>query len=61
MRPACIDRIAAHVLRISVGDTSGFGAAVASLFVLSSARRVSHGRRGSLAGRPRQRGQGSSR
>lgn len=61
MRPACIGRIAALVLRISLGNTSGFGVAVASLFVLSSPRRVSLGRRGSLAGRPGHRNQGSSR
>jgi len=58
MRPACIGRIAARVLRISVGGASGFGVAIASLFVLSSRRRVSPERRGSLEGRPGLRGQG---
>ena len=55
MRPACIGRIAAQVLRISVGNASGFGVAIASLFVLSSRRRVSPEKRPGL------RGQGSPR
>ena len=61
MKPACIGRFAARVLRISVGGASGFGVAIVSLFVLSSRRRVSPARRGSLEGRPGLRGQGSSR
>jgi hypothetical protein len=61
MRPACIGRFAARVLRIRAEGTSGFGVAVASLFVLSSGRRVSPTRRGLPEGRPGFRGQGSSR